>query len=176
MAVIILMISLSLWLSPVVQGNTFVQPGPPDVCLQGPFHKITPSPEEEEFQECRSWQNRSCCNIALSVSISRHRAMKLYNYSWDLCGVLSRECEEFIKVWHHALFVGNRSTVHQGLHWECMWYCCGDTQCSMLLSQTAIGSLVLHSQMCTQECVVMQECISIIHNYTVYLPGSLYHC
>lgn len=33
-----------------------------------------------------------------------------------------------------------------------MWYCFGDTQCSMLLSQTAIGSLVLHSQMCAQEC------------------------
>jgi len=33
--------------------------------------------------------------------------MQLYNYSWDLCGVLSRECEEFIKVWHHALFFGN---------------------------------------------------------------------
>jgi len=115
MAVIILMISLSLWLSPVVQGNTFVQPGPPDVCLQGPFHKTTPSPEEEEFQECRSWQNSSCCNIALSVSISGHRAMDLYNYSWDLCGVLSRECEEFIKVWHHALF-WETSAVHQGLH------------------------------------------------------------
>ena len=103
-AICIFTILLSLWLSPVVvQGTTFVQPGPPDSCLQGPYHKNTPSREEEEFRECLSWQNSSCCNVALSASISQHNAVQLYNYSWDLCGVLSPECEEFIKVWQHAI-------------------------------------------------------------------------
>ena len=95
MAVVPLIALLSLWL---VQGDGFVQPGPPDFCLQGPFHKTTPGPEEEEFTECLSWQNNTCCNVALSESISRHKAVGLYNYSWDLCGTLSPQCEEFIKV------------------------------------------------------------------------------
>ena len=81
-----------------VQGDGSVQPGPPDFCLQGPFHKSTPGPEEEEFSECLSWESNACCNVALSESISRHKAVGLYNYSWDLCGTLSPQCEEFIKV------------------------------------------------------------------------------
>ena len=95
MAVVPLIALLSLWL---VQGYGFVQPGAPDFCLQGPFHKTTPGPEEEEFTECLSWQNNACCNVALSESIRRHKAVGLYNYSWDLCGTLSQQCEEFIKV------------------------------------------------------------------------------
>lgn len=95
MAAVLLIAFLSSWL---VQGDGFVQPGPPDFCLQGPYHKATPGPEEEEFTECLSWQNNACCNVALSESISRHKAVGLYNYSWDLCGTLSPQCEEFIKV------------------------------------------------------------------------------
>ena len=78
--------------------NEFETPGPPDVCLEGPFHKDVPSPEEEEFHECLSWQDEACCNLELSMTIDRHKAVGLYNYSWDLCGTLSPACEEFIKV------------------------------------------------------------------------------
>ncbi len=76
----------------------FDTPGPPDVCLEGPFHKDVPSPEEEEFHECLSWQDEACCNLELSKTINRHKAVGLYNYSWDLCETLSPACEEFIKV------------------------------------------------------------------------------
>ena len=96
-----LVVSLSLLAAVVlVQGQEVVtvQPGPPDVCLEGPFHKDVPSPEEKEFHECLSWQNEACCNLELSMTIDRHKAVGLYNYSWDLCGTLSPECEEFIKV------------------------------------------------------------------------------
>ena len=94
------LISLSLLAAAalLVQGQSVVRPGPPDTCLEGPFHKDVPSPEEEQFDECLSWQNEACCNLELSMSIDRHKAVGLYNYSWDLCGTLSPECEEFIKV------------------------------------------------------------------------------
>ncbi len=79
-------------------GDEFSSPGAPDVCLEGPFHKETPSPEEQSFHECLSWQDEACCNVNLSLTIDRHKAVGLYNYSWDHCGVLSQQCEEFIKV------------------------------------------------------------------------------
>ena len=95
-------ISLSLLATAaLVQGQEVVQPGPPDFCLEGPFHKDVPSPEEEQFHECLSWQNEACCNLQLSMTIDRHKAVGLYNYSWDICGTLSPQCEEFIKVHMH---------------------------------------------------------------------------
>ena len=82
------------------QHDSLVQPGPPDFCLKGPYHKPVPSVEEQdEFQECLSWwQDVSCCNATLMESISLHKARELYNFSWDLCGPLSPQCEKFIKV------------------------------------------------------------------------------
>ena len=80
----------------------FEKPGPPEVCIAGPFHKDVPSPEEEEFDECLSWQDKACCNVEVPRTIDRHKAVGLYNYSWDLCGVLSQECETFIKVREHC--------------------------------------------------------------------------
>ena len=80
------------------QQQVFVTPGPPDKCLAGPYHKSVPSPEEEEFDECLSWQNKACCNVAVPRTIDNHKAYGLYNYSWDLCGALSPACETFIKV------------------------------------------------------------------------------
>ena len=72
-------LNLVLW----AQDQEQVQPGPPDYCLKGPFHKDAPSPEAEGFHECLSWQDHACCNLALTMSISRHKARELYNYSWD---------------------------------------------------------------------------------------------
>ncbi len=76
----------------------FERPGPPDTCISGPFHKEVPSPEEEEFDECLSWQDKACCNVEVPRTIDRHKAVGLYNYTWDVCGTLSQECETFIKV------------------------------------------------------------------------------
>ena len=79
-----------------------MQPGPPDFCLKGSYHKSVPYVEDQdEFQECLSWsQDVSCCNVILTESIGLHKARELYNFSWDLCGpfFLSSQCEKFIKV------------------------------------------------------------------------------
>ena len=77
-----------------------VQPGPPDFCLKGPYHKPAPSIEDQdEFWECLSWsRNVSCCNANVTESIRIHKNWELYNFSWDVCGNLSQECEKFIKV------------------------------------------------------------------------------
>ena len=94
-AVILLLGSLSA--TPALSLEVY-RPGPPDTCLAGPFHKDVPSPESEEFDECLSWQSKACCNVEVPRTIDRHKAVGLYNYSWDLCGTLSQECETFIKV------------------------------------------------------------------------------
>jgi len=73
-------------------------PGPPDTCVKGPFHRTAPAPEEAVFDECLSWQKKACCNTEVPRIIDNHKAVGLYNYSWDVCGTLSQACEEFIKV------------------------------------------------------------------------------
>ena len=83
--------------------QTFEQPGPPDVCLEGPFHKDVPSPESEEFDECLSWQDKACCNVEVPRTIDMHKAVGLYNYTWETCGTLSQACEIFIKVRSYCL-------------------------------------------------------------------------
>ena len=83
------------------QHDTHVQPGPPDFCLKGPYHKPAPSIEDQDdFLECLSWsQNVSCCNANVTESIRIHKDWELYNFSWDVCSNLSHECEKFIKVY-----------------------------------------------------------------------------
>lgn len=82
----------------VQQQLAFETPGPPDFCLEGPFHKNVPSPEDEDFHSCLSWQDNACCNTNLSRLIDSQKAVGLYNFSWVLCGSLSEECERFIEV------------------------------------------------------------------------------
>ena len=91
------LILIASWAEGAVERD---QPGPPSYCLRGPYHKDAPSFEDnEEFQECRSWEREhSCCKVATTESIRLHKARELYNYTWDLCGALSPECEKFIKV------------------------------------------------------------------------------
>lgn len=84
-----------LWIAPVLG---LQQPGPPDFCLEGPYHIETPHPESQEFDECLSWQSKACCTVEVPMIIDRHKAVGLYNYTWDHCGTLSQECETFIKV------------------------------------------------------------------------------
>lgn len=74
------------------------QLGPPDFCLAGPFHLERPHPEPQEFDECQSWEDQACCSAEVTRIINEERAVGLYNFTWDLCGTLSQECETFIKV------------------------------------------------------------------------------
>ena len=96
---LVLVIAALLTLSSAQQLQGFERPGPPEICLEGLYHKEAPSVEEGEFDDCISWQGKeACCDAEVPRILAQDRAVGLYNYSWDLCGPLSQECEEFIKV------------------------------------------------------------------------------
>jgi uncharacterized protein YfcZ (UPF0381/DUF406 family) len=83
--------------------QTVNQPGIPNFCLEGPFHPERPVPESQDFDECLSWEEKACCTVDVPMIIDQHKAVGLYNYSWDVCETLSQECETFIKVSHKCL-------------------------------------------------------------------------
>ena len=99
-------VSLALLLVVVwVQGQAHVQRGPPNHCIKGEYHyldhyhKDVPSSEENDFPECTSWQNSSCCTRALADDLSRLATHQLlYNFTFDHCGSLSPECARYLKV------------------------------------------------------------------------------
>ena len=70
----------------------------PEVCHNGFFTKDAPSSEMESLGECGSWQNFSCCTADTAASISSYQAMQLYNFTWDLCGAISSECQTYLTV------------------------------------------------------------------------------
>ena len=70
----------------------------PDVCHEGFFTKDAPSAEAEPLGACESWQGLSCCTAETAASISRYQAMQLYNFTWNLCGNLSSECQTYLQV------------------------------------------------------------------------------
>ena len=90
----------------LVQGQDQVQRGPPDFCFSSEishfldrYHKDTPSPEENNFPECTSWQNFSCCTHALADDLSRVTTQQgLYNIRFDRCAPVSQECARYLKV------------------------------------------------------------------------------
>ncbi|XP_021935416.1 folate receptor gamma-like isoform X2 [Zootermopsis nevadensis] len=51
-------------------------------CLDGMHHKSRPGPEDELFEQCTPWKNRSCCthNTTRNAHLSN-----LYNFSYDHC-------------------------------------------------------------------------------------------
>ena len=102
---IIVCLTLLFLVAFIVRGQDQVQRGPPDYCIRGEYHlldhyhKDAPSPEENNFPECTSWQNSSCCTRDLAVDLYRladHQG--LCNFSYDLCGALSSECAQYFKV------------------------------------------------------------------------------
>ena len=64
-------------------------------CIEGLYHKPTPSPETEQFQSCHAWKDNSCCTTEFTVELIANQTRNLYNHSWHRCGKLSPECEEF---------------------------------------------------------------------------------
>ena len=70
----------------------------PDVCHEGFFTKDAPSAEAEPLGACESWQGLSCCTAETAASISRYQAMQLYNFTWDLGGDISSECQTYLTV------------------------------------------------------------------------------
>ena len=98
-------ISVTLLLSVMmVLGEHLVQPGPPDFCIKDStrqndkYHKDVPSPEMGDLRNCSAWQNLSCCTQTLAEDLSRNPTMDIYNWSYSVCGAISNECAEFMKV------------------------------------------------------------------------------
>ena len=73
-------------------------PGAPEACIDGYYHKDAPSAETTPFEACGSWQMLSCCSYSTARNISRYGSRMLYDFRWDLCGNLSTECENYIRV------------------------------------------------------------------------------
>ena len=126
-------VSLTLLLvvvSPGMQGQDLIQPGPPDFCFKGDdhvldhFHKDAPSPEENDFPECTSWQESSCCTHALADELSRFsKALgdRLYNFTVGQCGSLSQECAQYIRVRipvHYNYYASINVLPHLPPYWQ----------------------------------------------------------
>ena len=75
----------------------------PEQCLKGSHHKSSPSKESEQFLECTSFRDASCCTVNVSNEVHHHRAKTLYAFHWDLCGELSPACERFLK-WEECFY------------------------------------------------------------------------
>ena len=68
-------------------------------CIIGPHHKSSPSPEPDIRADtaCSRYSSLSCCAANTSHSIDQQGEQELYNRHWDECGVLTPECERFMK-------------------------------------------------------------------------------
>ena len=63
------------------------------------YHKDVPSPEESDLPECQSWKKSStCCTHDLTVALNQSKTVGLYNFTHDLCGSLSPECAQYLRV------------------------------------------------------------------------------
>ena len=107
-----------------VEGQDQVQPGPPDYCIRSEnhffhhYHKDTPSPEGNDFRECTSWQNSSCCTHALADDFSSLATQQgVYSFSFAHCEPVSSKCARYLKV---KLRVNLRSLSKYAWH-DCLY-------------------------------------------------------
>ncbi|XP_015774952.1 PREDICTED: riboflavin-binding protein-like isoform X1 [Acropora digitifera] len=64
-------------------------------CIDGPYHKPSPSPETNEFKTCHAYKDNSCCTAEFTVELVANETKNLYNHSWHRCGQLSEKCQQF---------------------------------------------------------------------------------
>ena len=64
-------------------------------CIDGPYHKPSPSPETNEFKTCHAFKDNSCCTAEFTVELEANETKNLYNHSWHRCGQLSEKCQQF---------------------------------------------------------------------------------
>ncbi|XP_031564630.1 folate receptor gamma-like [Actinia tenebrosa] len=74
-----------------------VNPEPVEKCLDGRYHKPSPSPEGPDYADCFSWKNKSCCTAEFTIELKKNRVENIWNFTWNHCGNLSKECERYIK-------------------------------------------------------------------------------
>ncbi|XP_071787554.1 folate receptor beta-like [Asterias amurensis] len=64
-----------------------------DTCMDGVSHKSKPGKEDELFQQCAPWKNRSCCTTAVTKDM--HVSPTWYNMDWSHCPTpLSEPCRK----------------------------------------------------------------------------------
>ena len=66
------------------------------VCLGNERHKAKPSPEDDSYKGCRVFQNSSCCTSDFANQVTDPVIKGIGNFSWTLCGNLSRQCQEYM--------------------------------------------------------------------------------
>lgn len=66
-----------------------------DQCIEGDWHKKSPSPETAEFKTCHAFKSSSCCNAKFTAELMANETRNLYNHSWHRCGTLSAKCQSF---------------------------------------------------------------------------------
>lgn len=64
-------------------------------CIDGSYHKPSPSPETNEFKTCHAFKENSCCTAEFTVELVANETKNLYNHSWHRCGQLSEKCQQF---------------------------------------------------------------------------------
>lgn len=66
-------------------------------CIKGPYHKKSPSAENDDYKFCIPWKDLTCCTKQLDSEVDMNNSPKLYNDSWHICGNLSEHCLKFWK-------------------------------------------------------------------------------
>jgi hypothetical protein len=58
-------------------------------CLNGAYHKQTPSAEGPSYAECFPWKDKSCCAADTTIELKENDVLNLYHFDWDYCGNMS---------------------------------------------------------------------------------------
>ena len=66
------------------------------MCLPGDRHKTKPGPEGPEYKTCHVFKNSSCCTANFTNQLAVPVVQKIDNFSWNLCGNLSKKCQFFM--------------------------------------------------------------------------------
>ena len=77
-------------------------------CIQGKYHKKSPSTETKNYHHCQPWKNLTCCTAEFTKELVMNETRTLYNHSWHRCGQLSAKCLQFwfeqVQVCHRFFF------------------------------------------------------------------------
>ncbi|XP_062242378.1 folate receptor [Platichthys flesus] len=64
-----------------------------NMCMDGKHHKVEPGREGDLYQQCSPWRDNACCTANIS-SAAHNDDSYLYNFNWDHCGTMSKQCKK----------------------------------------------------------------------------------
>uniref|UniRef100_A0A3Q2VNP5 Folate receptor n=1 Tax=Haplochromis burtoni TaxID=8153 RepID=A0A3Q2VNP5_HAPBU len=64
-----------------------------NMCMDAKHHKTEPGPEGQLYQQCSPWRDNACCTANTSAE-AHDDASYLYNFNWNHCGTMSKECKK----------------------------------------------------------------------------------